>query len=72
MEKLLKTVYFTGIGAISQIDEVIKKATDKRDEFIELNSDEIAKVIQEDIIPVTYHQNQSHTYITIKLSYYPK
>lgn len=68
-----KTEYFVGVNhAMSQLEQAIKTATDKRDSFLQTNKEKIAKIESEEIILTNWSTNNGHVIPTIKLTYYLK
>jgi hypothetical protein len=63
-----KTEYFTSQVQWNQTEQGISQVTKKRDDF--LNDNDIAKIVDEDII---LHRNANNqTVFVIKLTYYAK
>ena len=68
-----KTIYFTSeIRQAGQLTEAIKTATEKRDEFLSDNIDQIGQIDFEDIKITPLSGNRPNVVVTIMLAYYPK
>lgn len=69
-----RTVYFTEPGnhPTSQIKTIIKKITDRRDDWLRENENIIGRIDSEDIKIVPWNGNNQYIIIVIKLTYYPK
>ncbi|MDA0176254.1 hypothetical protein OOZ35_01985 [Mesoflavibacter profundi] len=68
-----KTEYFVGVNHnTNQLELAIKTATDKRDSFLKINKEIIAKIDNEEIILTTWQGHNQNVIPTIKLTYYTK
>ncbi len=68
-----RTIYFTAPNSTMQkLETAIQNAVNLRDEWLQKNENNIAKIDNEDIKINTWNTNNQHVMVTIQLTYYPK